>query len=117
MYQLIILVPRGIDEDRFHRLWPEFLHHAEQMPGLIRETVDRVDTTLYGPSRLNRIYAFAFPDRETLQEALSSEWGETAGELIHRCTSGQATIIITEHRQEMAERLRSLRNTDSADHA
>lgn len=112
MYQLLILIPQEIDEELFHQLWPEFLHHAERMPGLISEGVDRVDSVLYGTRTFSRMYSFTFPDKQTLQEALSSEVGETAGNLIHQCTGGQATLLITDHRQETADQLRRFQQSE-----
>ncbi len=108
MYQLILLIPHGIDENRFHDLWPAFLHHAEHMPGLIHEAINDVQASLYGPSRISRIATFTFPDRDTLQDALASPSGEKAGKLIHHCTDGQVTILIAHHRREDIEHLRHL---------
>lgn len=116
MYQLILLIPQGIDETRFHDLWPAFLHHAEQMPGLVRESINDIQSSLYGPSHISRIVTFTFPDRETLQSALSSPHGEKAGDLIHQCTDGQVTILVADHRREDMEHLRQFQQDTPDSH-
>lgn len=106
MYQLVLLIPREVDESTFDQSWPVFLNHIENMPGLIRETAGMVEDVVYGKDSFRRIYTFTFPDKETLYQALSSEPGEKAGETIHKLTGGQITILVTNHREDLLERIR-----------
>lgn len=110
MYQLVLLIPHEIDEATFDQLWPAFLDQVEKMPGLIRESADMVEEVLYGKDSLRRVYTFTFPDKETLHQALSSEPGEKAGEMIHRLTGGQVTILITNHREDRLDHIRRYRS-------
>jgi hypothetical protein len=110
MYQLVLLIPQEVDESGFDQSWPVFLNHAENMPGLIRETTGLVEDVLYGKDAFRRIYTFTFPDKEALHQALASEPGEKAGQLIHELTGGQITILITHHREDHLEHIRSYRS-------
>ncbi|MFO8035057.1 MAG: hypothetical protein R6U57_00290 [Anaerolineales bacterium] len=110
MYQLVLLIPREVDESAFDESWPVFLKHVENMPGLIRETAGLVEDVVYGKDSIRRIYTFSFPDKEALYQALSSEPGEKAGETIHKLTGGQITILITHHREDQLENIRTYRS-------
>ena len=105
MYKLIILIPPNVNESALDEVWPEFLHHAEQMPGLVREAATHIREQIYGQGGLNRIYEFFFPDKETLYRALTSPHGEKAGQLIHEMTKGRAAILTAEHREDEIENI------------
>jgi hypothetical protein len=106
MYKLIILIPTSVDQAEFDTAWPQFLRHAERMPGLEREATARVDDPVFGRSDISRIYEFFFPDKPALLEGLTSPEGEKAGQLIHQMTRGKVTILIAEHREDRLERIR-----------
>ncbi|OQY34098.1 MAG: hypothetical protein B6I38_02730 [Anaerolineaceae bacterium 4572_5.1] len=106
MYKLIILIPPNVDETALDESWPEFLHHAEQMPGLVRESVAHVQEIIYGREMFTRAYEFLFPSKETLYRALTSPHGERAGQLIHEMTQGRATILTAEHKEDELENIR-----------
>jgi len=105
MYKLIILIPPNVDENSLDEVWPEFLHHAEQMPGLVRESVAHVREIIYGRKMFTRVYEFFFLDKETLYRSLTSPHGERAGQLIHEMTQGRATILAAEHREDETENI------------
>jgi hypothetical protein len=106
MHQLIILIPSGVNMISFDQGWPEFLAAAEQMPGLIRESLTRVDQQLYGTPAIQRIYCFDFPDQKTLTQGLVSQAGEKAGGILHRLTGGMASICTGYYQSDLLEHIR-----------
>ncbi|MEA2007650.1 MAG: hypothetical protein U9O54_00875 [Chloroflexota bacterium] len=106
MYKLIILIPPNVNETTLDESWPEFLHHAEQMPGLVRETATHARELIFGRKMVSRVYEFFFPDKETLYRGITSPHGERAGQLIHEMTQGRATILTAEHREDEIENIR-----------
>ena len=103
MYKLMVLIPSNVDEAALDEAWPEFLHHAEQMPGLLRESVTHVRELFYGREIISRVYEFFFPDKAALLRAMTSPHGEKAGQLIHEMTKGRATILAAEHSEDELE--------------
>ena len=93
MHQLILLVPNDVDLIKFDDGWPDFLKSAEQMPGLIRESVIRFDQVLYGTQEFQRIYLFSFADRQSLENALLSPSGEKSGDILHKISAGKIIIL------------------------
>ena len=53
MYKLMILVPPNVEGPDFDAGWPEFLHVAESMPGLLREATVRVTASLFGKQEVD----------------------------------------------------------------
>lgn len=102
-YQLIILIPLSVEIQSFDEGWPEFLKTAEKMPGLIQESVSRIDNSIYGPNQLRRIYSFTFKDRSSLEQALLSPPGEKAGKLLHKITKGNMILLGGEYKQDSLE--------------
>ena len=111
MYKLIILIPPPFDSEAFYKQWPQFLHAAERMPGLRRESSVHPHIHLFGPYRLERIHELYFDDLDALDAALLSPEGQTAGEILLRITGRKATLIIAEHREDSLERIRALRGS------
>jgi hypothetical protein len=107
MYQLILLIPYSVNLKEFDENWPLFLEAVENMPGLIEESLTRVDQVLYGQKTISRIYCFSFPDQETLEKSLLSESGEKAGQLIHDLTNGQVSIMTGEFQEDTLDNIRS----------
>ena len=93
MYQLILLIPNEVDIVKLDDGWPEFLKSAEQMPGLIQESIIRFDQVIHGTQEYQRIYLFSFPDRNSLENALLSPEGERAGDILHKISAGKITIL------------------------
>jgi len=107
MYQLILLIPTSVDIKFFDEGWPSFLEAIEQMPGLLRESVSRVDQMLYGQEYFHRIYAFSFPDQKTLEKSLVSPPGEKAGKIIHSLTGGKVTLLTAEIQEDSLDHIQS----------
>jgi hypothetical protein len=107
-YQLLILIPLTVEVQSFDEGWPEFLNAAEKMPGLIEESVNRIDNCIYGQNFLRRVYSFSFEDRSTLEQALISPSGEKAGEILHRLTKGNMILLSGEYKQDSLENIQDI---------
>lgn len=111
MYKLIILIPPNVKETAIDEAWPEFIHHAEQMSGLVRESVTHARELIFGREIVSRIYEFYFQDKKTLHQGLTSPHGERAGQLLHEMTHSRATILIAEHKEDNFENIRLAKDT------
>lgn len=100
MHTLLILLPPSIDWTLFDQGWPSFLHEAERMPGLIRESVFQVHQNLSGQSPFARIYAFHFQDQPSLIQAMTSPAGNAASQIIHRISGGSAVIVTGDFKED-----------------
>lgn len=107
-YQLLILIPLAVEIQSFDEGWPEFLKVAEKMPGLIQESVTRIDNCIYGQNSLRRIYSFTFKDSTSLEKALLSPPGEKAGKILHKITQGKVILLSGEFNQDSLENIRDL---------
>lgn len=112
MYKLMILVPPDIQEPILDPNWPDFLHAAENMPGLQREASVRVVGSLYGVQGIAMVHELYFETLTDLQEAMRSPEGLAAGQIIQQLTQGQMTLLIAEHREDDIENLRQYRQDD-----
>ena len=108
MYQLLILIPISVDLQAFDEGWPAFLEAAEQMPGLVQESVTRIDRCLYGQNFLSRVYEFTFQDQKTLEKALISSQGEKAGRILHQITGGNLILLYGEVKEDTLDHIQSL---------
>jgi hypothetical protein len=99
-YQLLILIPLTVEIQSFDEGWPDFLKTAEKMPGLIQESVNRIDNIIYGQNQIRRIYSFTFKDRSSLEQALLSPAGEKAGRILHKITKGNMILLSGEYKQD-----------------
>jgi hypothetical protein len=113
MYQLILLIPTSVDINAFDQVWPSFLEAAEQMPGLIRESVSRIDQVIFGQDYFQRIYTFSFPDKNSLEKALVSKNGEKAGRIIHDLTGGKVTLVTADYQEDSLQNIHSFSSQDS----
>lgn len=100
MHTLLLLIPPSVDWQRFDQGWPDFLHQAEQMPGLIREGVFQVQNSLTGQEPFHRIYSFHFADHDDLITAMTSPPGKQASQIIHQITGGKAVILTGKTRED-----------------
>ena len=107
MYQLILLIPTSVDINSFDEGWPSFLEAVEQMPGLLRESVSRVDQLIYGKEYFHRIYSFSFPNQKTLEKSLLSSPGEKAGKIIHDLTGGKVTLMTADFQEDSLDNIQS----------
>ena len=112
MYKLMIIMPPDIEEPALNPAWPEFLHAAESMPGLIREATVRAAASLYGELEIGTVHELYFDTLADLQDAMRSSEGLAAGEIIQQITQGQMTLLIAEHREDVIENLLRYRQND-----
>lgn len=105
MHKLVILVQTPIDPDRFDELWPQFLHHAECMPGLRKEATSRVDNVLFGNQSYYLIHELFFDSLQAIQEAMSSQEGQSTGEVLQRMTDGRMTLLLADHKEDFIENI------------
>jgi hypothetical protein len=108
MHKLIILVESTTTPD-FHVFWPRFLHAAEKMPGLQRESTSRINQTLYGDFQCALIHELYFDSYPDLRAGLASEAGKEAGRLLQEMTSGQVRLLIADHSEDNLENIRKHR--------
>jgi len=108
MYQLLILLPIKIDINSFDEKWPSFLKEAEQMPGLMKESITRIERCLFGHNTIRRIYSFQFEDQSSLDNALTSPAGEKAGNILHQITGGDMILLSGEFQEDSLDRIQSI---------
>jgi len=106
MHKLIIMIGPIADTPTFSESWPQFLHHAEEMPGLVREASIRVQSTLFGDQDYRMIHELFFESAEELQSALASPQGRIAGHVLQEITQGAVHLLIAEHKEDDIENLR-----------
>ena len=111
MYQLLILIPLNVNINSFDECWPDFLEAAEEMEGLIRESVSIIDRSIYGQNNIRRIYSFLFRDRPSLENSLLSPPGERAGKIIHDITGGDVILLSGPIQEDSLERIQSWEET------
>ena len=109
MYKLMIIIPSDVEEPVLNASWPDFLHAAESMPGLMREASVRVSASLFGTQEISMVHELFFETLADLQDAMRSEEGLATGQLIQQITQGQMTLLIAEHREDDIENLRQYR--------
>ncbi len=105
MHKLVILIESLARENAFDELWPQFLHLAERMPGLLREATCHVEHKLYGDCRPLLVHELYFDSVEAIQAAMSSPEGRAAGELLQRMTGGQMSLLIASHLEDELENI------------
>ena len=113
MHKLIILVETPEDLNAFDELWPQFLHHAERMPGLNRESTSRIDSVLFGNSSYYLIHELFFDSLQAIQAAMRSDSGQSTGEVLQRMTAGRMVIMTADHKEDNMENiLKYMADTD-----
>lgn len=112
MHKLLILIPPSVEGPALDAGWPEFLHHAERMPGLIREASVRVTSQLFGDHPVSMVHELFFEDQPALQEAMRSPEGLAAGQVLQQITQGRMTLLLAEHREDDIENLRQYRQDE-----
>jgi hypothetical protein len=113
MHKLIILIGPVSETPEFSEGWPEFLHHAEDMPGLIREATIRVQATLFGDQDIRMIHELFFESIEALKVALAAPSGRMAGYILQQITGGKLTLLTAEHKEDDIENLRKYKEGKS----
>lgn len=107
MFKLIILIEPEIDEGAFFEGFPQFLAHAENLPGLERVVTAPVHTRLAGKFNPLMVYELIFPDRQTLEDAMASEEGVAAGRVLQTITGGAVSLLAASHMEDSGENLRA----------
>ncbi len=116
MHKLVILIGPVADTEAFQEGWPRFLHHAEEMPGLLREASSQVRSRLYGGAGdFRMIHELFFESPEALEAAMRSSHGKAAGEILQDLTGGQMTLLTADHTEDAIENIRSYRQSEAAD--
>ena len=108
----MIIIPVDIEDPMLNARWPDFLHAAESMPGLLREASVRVITSLFGDQEISIVHELFFGTLTDLQEAMQSPDGLVAGQIIQELTQGQMILLVAEHREDDIENLRSYQQND-----
>jgi uncharacterized protein (TIGR02118 family) len=110
MHKLIIMIEPLVDWVEFHERWPDFLRHAESMPGLIREATSQVEKSLFGERPLVLMHELYFDSLADLRRALDSPDGQAAGRILHAITHDHLALYITDCKEEDGETLRLYRS-------
>lgn len=113
MHKLVILIEAVEDWQAFEQGWPQFLHFAEEMPGLQREATSRVEEFLYGAVPLVQVHELFFDSLQAAQEAMASSHGRAAGRLLQSMTGGRMTLFFAEHKEDDLANIRRYKE-DSA---
>lgn len=100
MHKLVILVETPTDRMAFEGEWPKFLHLAEKMPGLIRETSCHIENILYGDFNYSFIHELYFENSQATFQAMSSPEGREAGKQLQLMTTGKVVLFVADHRED-----------------
>ncbi len=111
MHKLIILI-ESTASPGFHDFWPRFLHAAENIPGLRRESTSRITQVLYGDAPYAMIHELYFDSLAVLQHGLASPSGQEAGRLLQEMTGGRVKLIIADHSEDELENIRKFKALD-----
>jgi uncharacterized protein (TIGR02118 family) len=114
MHKLVILIRDLEDWNAFEAGWPGFLHSAEEMPGLRREAISRVERLLYGDSVYGRMYELFFDSLQDAEQALASPQGQAAGRLLQQLTGGRMVLFFAEHNEDDLENIRRYKQANDA---
>jgi uncharacterized protein (TIGR02118 family) len=114
MYTLVILIETPDDWAAFDEAWPQFLHHAEGMPGLRLEAHSRVETVLYGSSTLAIMHELFFDSAEAARQAMTSPEGREAGRVLQAITKGHMTLVFADQKQDDLENIRKYQDSGSS---
>lgn len=113
MHKLVILIEASEQWQDGEKKWPEFLHQAEEMPGLLREATSQVETFLFGTTTYLKMHELFFQDQTAVEHAMASDRGRAAGKLLQQMTGGHMTLYIAEHREDDIANIRQYRSTEA----
>lgn len=105
MQKLVILIYVPVEDEIFEAGWPEFLRHAELMPGLLRESTSRVGHVLFGETAPTVIHELFFESLGSLEHAMQSENGGKAGAILQRITQSRFALMFADHHEDTGENL------------
>ncbi|HWQ83690.1 MAG TPA: EthD family reductase [Anaerolineales bacterium] len=109
MHKLVILFEQPEDSQAFDDVWPKFLHLVEEMPGLRREAISRVESFMFGSSQIAQMHELYFDTFEEAQQAMASPQGQAAGQMLQEMTGGQMTLFIADHKEDNLSRIQRYR--------
>ena len=109
MNKLIILIEPPDDWEVFDDTWPQFLHHAENMPGLRREATSRVDTFLYGDRTYAMMHELFFDSLDAAQQAMASPEGRQAGRILQEMSRGRMVLFFADHKEDDLENIKKMK--------
>jgi uncharacterized protein (TIGR02118 family) len=109
MHKLVILIETPPDRMAFEEEWPKFLHLAEKMPGLVRETSCHIENLLYGNFNTSFIHELYFEDAQALYQAMASTAGREAGKQLQLMTNGRMVLFVADHREDEMEHINQFR--------
>ena len=112
MYKLIICIETLNEPFILDEGWPQFLHQAEKMPGLVREAHSQITSAMFGQNNISAIHELFFETHEDLQNAMISPQGQAAGYILQRITNGQMSLWVAEHKEDEIENLRKYKEDD-----
>jgi hypothetical protein len=112
MYKLVIMIEACEDPLILEEAWPGFLHLAEGMPGLVKESTSQVHTVLYGNRDIIKMHELFFETLDDLQFALGSPQGQVTGQTLQKITGGKMTLLISEHKEDNIENIRKYKVVD-----
>jgi uncharacterized protein (TIGR02118 family) len=110
MHKLVILIESPGNPAALEDAWPRFLHLAENMPGLRRETTSRVVTTLYGKADYILVHELYFDSLSAAQAAMASREGGEAGRLLQSITAGRVVLFLADHKEDELANILSYRS-------
>jgi uncharacterized protein (TIGR02118 family) len=109
MIKLVILIEPIDEQQKFEAGWPQFLHFAEDMPGLLREATSHVDAMLYGNSSYTMMHELFFASLADAQHAMASPAGKAAGRLLQEISGGKLVLFFADYKEDDIENLRRYR--------
>jgi uncharacterized protein (TIGR02118 family) len=109
MYKLVILIEASENHASIDETWPDFLHLAESMPGLIREATARVETMLFGKFNVSLMHELFFESLQAVNIAMSSPQGSQAGKQLQAMTGGKVTLFLASHKEDDIAKIRQFR--------
>jgi uncharacterized protein (TIGR02118 family) len=105
MHKLVILIEPPDDWAAFDEAWPQFLHHAESMPGLLREATSRVDSFLFGERVFAMMHELFFDTLEEARQAMASPEGRQAGRVLQTISNGHMVLFFAEHKEDTLDNI------------
>jgi uncharacterized protein (TIGR02118 family) len=106
MVKLVILIEPVDDWSQLEADWPQFLHDAEEMPGLQREAASTVDSMLYGNCAFMQMHELFFESLDAARQAMSSPPGQAAGRLLQQMTGGKLVLFFADTKEDDIANLR-----------
>jgi len=101
--QKLVLVFRGIDDiPAFDQAWSQrFVPTAENMPGLRRIMVSRVQGSVSGDTAIHLLHELHFDDQRALEAAMGSPEGQAAGKLLLEIAGDHVELLFAEHLEDI----------------